>query len=97
MQPLNESNNTVINEETGETITDKALSAYAADGESNLVVETLRQKLITDVEEGEAVWDGENFVVLTDTTARSLLLRTTSATVPRKRSIWLPVRRSPSP
>lgn len=67
MQPLNESNNTVINEETGETITDKALSAYAADGESNLVVETLRQKLITDVEEGEAVWDGENFVVLTDT------------------------------
>ncbi|MBP3660790.1 MAG: discoidin domain-containing protein [Oscillospiraceae bacterium] len=67
MQPLNESNNTVINEATGETITDKALSAYAADGESNLVVETLRQKLITDVEEGEAVWDGENFVVLTDT------------------------------
>ena len=67
MQPLNESIDTEINEETGETITDKALSAYAADGESNLVVETLRQKLITDVEEGEAVWDGENFVVLTDT------------------------------
>lgn len=67
MQPLNKSNNTVINEETGETITDKALSAYAADGESNLVVETLRQKLITDVKDGEAVWDGKNFVVLTDT------------------------------
>ncbi|MBQ4550839.1 MAG: discoidin domain-containing protein [Oscillospiraceae bacterium] len=59
MQPLNES--------ADETLTEKALDAYAADGESNLVVETLRQKLITDVEEGEAVWDGENFVVLTDT------------------------------
>ncbi|MBQ7099557.1 MAG: discoidin domain-containing protein [Oscillospiraceae bacterium] len=59
MQPLNES--------ADETLTEKALDAYAADGESNLVVETLRQKLITDVKEGEAVWDGENFVVLTDT------------------------------
>ncbi len=59
MRPLNES--------ADETLTEKALDAYAADGESNLVVETLRQKLITDVKEGEAVWDGENFVVLTDT------------------------------
>lgn len=59
MQPLNES--------ADEMLTEKALNAYAADGESNLVVATLRQKLITDVKDGEAVWNGENFVVLTDT------------------------------
>lgn len=60
MQPLNEyAENTEL--------TDKALAAYATDGESNLDVVTLRQKLITDAEEGDAIWDGENFVVLTDT------------------------------
>ena len=60
MQPLNEyAENTEL--------TDKALAAYATDGESNLEVVTLRQKLITDAEEGDAIWDGENFVVLTDT------------------------------
>lgn len=64
MQPLNKSNATVINETTGETITDKALGAYATDGESNIEVVTLRQKLITDAELNETPW---NFVVLTDT------------------------------
>lgn len=60
MQPLNEyAENTEL--------TGKALAAYATDGESNLDVVTLRQKLITDAEEGDAIWDGENFVVLTDT------------------------------
>ena len=66
MQPLNVDNETVIDEETGETITDLALGAYATDGESNLDVVTLRQKLITDAEDGVAIWDGTNFVVLTD-------------------------------
>lgn len=64
MQPLNESNDKVVNKETGETITDKALGAYATDGEANMEVVTLRQKLITDAELGETPW---NFVVLTDT------------------------------
>lgn len=64
MQPLNESNDTVINAETNETITEKALGAYATDGEANMEVVTLRQKLITDAELGTTPWD---FVVLTDT------------------------------
>lgn len=46
------------------TITQKALSAYALDGESNAEVITLRQKLISDNEDGISGWD--NFVVLTD-------------------------------
>lgn len=63
MEPLNESNDSVINAETGETITDKALGAYAADGEANMDVVTLRYKMITDAEEGLVPW---NFAVLTD-------------------------------
>ena len=49
-----------------EDLVDRAIEAYATDGESNLDVVTLRQKLITDAEDGKAIWDGENFVVLTD-------------------------------
>ena len=64
MEPLNELIETVVDETTGETITDKALGAYATDGESNMEVITLRQKMITDAEEGITPW---NFVVLTDT------------------------------
>lgn len=64
VQPLNESNKTVVNEETGETITEKALGAYSTDGEANVDIVTLRYKLITDAEEGNNAW---NFVVLTDT------------------------------
>lgn len=46
------------------TITQKALSAYTIDGEANVEVITLRQKLISDNEDGISGWD--NFVVLTD-------------------------------
>ena len=64
MQPLNE--------DSEDDLTKKALTAYATDGESNLEVVTLRQKLITDYdslvpEEGsdtdEEAWP---FAVLTD-------------------------------
>lgn len=58
MQPLNE--------DADMELTDLALDAYADDGESNLDVITLRQKLITDAEDGVATWDGTNFVVMTD-------------------------------
>ncbi|MGM9616277.1 fibro-slime domain-containing protein [Butyricicoccus sp.] len=48
-----------------------ANSAYATDGEANMTVETLRQKLLveytTEDENGNMVWDGVNFVVFTDT------------------------------
>ncbi len=64
MEPLNRENDTVINAATGETITNKALNAYAMDGEADMEVITLRKKLITDEELGTTPW---NFVVLTDT------------------------------
>lgn len=48
-----------------------AASAYAADGEANMTVATLRQKIIQESmyedENGYLVWDGENFVIFTDT------------------------------
>ena len=53
-----------LNEDASETLTEKALGAYATDGESNMEVVTLRQKMITDAELGTTPW---NFVVLTDT------------------------------
>lgn len=59
MQPLNEMSKR-------DDLVEKALEAYTIDGESNLDVVTLRQKLITDAEDGEAVWNGTDFVVLTD-------------------------------
>ena len=46
-----------------DAITEKALGAYATDGEDNVDIVTLRQKIITDAET-EGNW---NFVVLTDT------------------------------
>lgn len=58
MQPLNE--------DSDAELVEKALDAYATDGEANLDVVTLRQKLITDAEDGVAIWDGTNFVVMTD-------------------------------
>ena len=62
MQPLNE--------DADEILVEKALEAYATDGESNLEVVTLRQKLITDAqinsETGELEWDNDYFVMLTD-------------------------------
>ena len=45
----------------------RALEAYNTDGESNLRVVTLRNKLITDVDENGVVWDEDHFVMLTDT------------------------------
>lgn len=47
-----------------DAITEKALGAYATDGEANVDIVTLRYKLITDAEDGNNPW---NFVVLTDT------------------------------
>lgn len=48
-----------------------AKSAYAADGEANMKVATLRQKLLAEDiyenENGELIWDGVNFVIFTDT------------------------------
>lgn len=48
-----------------------AESAYAADGESGMTMATLREKLlgdcIVDGETGEIVWDGDGFVIFTDT------------------------------
>ena len=81
MQPLNKvvEEEAVYDEETGDLIsptvydamTTKVLNAYTIDGESNLDVVTLRQKLITDnyvpvdpeLGETEETWP---FVVLTD-------------------------------
>ena len=48
-----------------------ATDAYAADGEANMTNVTLRQKLLDDATtegpDGSLVWDGENFVIFTDT------------------------------
>ena len=46
-----------------------ATAAYATDGEANMAVATLRQKLLGDSsinEDGTISWDGTNFVVFTD-------------------------------
>lgn len=59
MNPMNpESSNTTI-----------AQDAYAADGESNMTVATLRNALLADTtqNENELVWNNKNFVVFTDT------------------------------
>lgn len=46
-----------------------AKSAYATDGEANMTIATLRQKLLGEAninEDGTLSWDGKNFVVFTD-------------------------------
>lgn len=46
-----------------------AKAAYATDGEANMTVATLRQKLLGEAninEDGTLSWDGTNFVVFTD-------------------------------
>lgn len=48
-----------------------AQAAYATDGEANMTMVTLREKLLSDATTidpatGELVWDGENFVLFTD-------------------------------
>ena len=79
MQPLNkgveveaeyDDNGNMTKEPVYDAITNKALGAYATDGESNLETVTLRQKLITDhkTEVGEGGTESEwPFAVLTDT------------------------------
>ena len=47
-----------------DAITEKALGAYATDGEDNMDIVTLRYKLIADNQTGDSAW---NFVVFTDT------------------------------
>lgn len=50
-----------------------AQDAYAADGESNMKVATLRNALLADTtlnESGELVWNNENFVVFTDSNGK---------------------------
>ena len=68
MQPLNMHVTGYTEDENAypiyDAITEKALGAYATDGEDNIDTITLRQKLITDAETGDNAW---NFVVLTDT------------------------------
>lgn len=63
MNPMNpESSNTTI-----------AQDAYAADGESNMTVATLRNALLADTTENEneeLVWNNKNFVVFTDTNGK---------------------------
>ena len=48
-----------------------ATDAYAADGEANMTNVTLREKLLADATredpDGSLVWDGEHFVIFTDT------------------------------
>lgn len=87
LQPLNESNETVINEETGETITDKALGAYATDGENNIDIITLRNKIITDAEEGNNEW---NFVVLTDTNGEIMTAEEYTSIGPKEEVYLMP-------
>lgn len=61
MNPLN-SASTSTNYQT-------AQDAYAADGESNMTVATLRDALLNDTtedEDGNLIWNNENFVVFTD-------------------------------
>ena len=64
MEPLNTLTGTNDVPLIGTEDLERALGAYATDGESNVEVVTLRQKLITDAEEDITPW---NFVVLTDT------------------------------
>lgn len=58
-----------MNPDSGNNLT-IAQDAYAADGESNMTVATLRNALLADTTQnksGELVWDNKNFVVFTDT------------------------------
>lgn len=56
---------------TGDAYASTAREAYATDGEANMTVATLRQKLLkdytVDTEDGTVDWIGEGFVIFTDT------------------------------
>lgn len=60
-----------LNEDGDEVLTEKALGAYATDGEANMEVVTLRKKMITDAELNTTPW---NFVVMTDTNGEIVTL-----------------------
>ena len=75
MQPLNivmlqdaeyNDDGVLVSPAVYDDLTTRGLNAYSADGESNLDVVTLRQKLITDVNN----WDKDHFVMLTDTNGK---------------------------
>lgn len=62
----------VFNPLDPDKLPDEAETAYSRDGEANMNVATLRDKLLAnatsiDQETGEVKWDGENFVLFTDT------------------------------
>lgn len=61
-----------MNPDSGNNLT-IAQDAYATDGESNMTVATLRDALLADTkqnENGELVWNNENFVVFTDSNGK---------------------------
>lgn len=61
-----------MNPDSGSNLT-IAQDAYAADGESNMTVATLRNALLADTTENEneeLVWNNKNFVVFTDTNGK---------------------------
>ena len=65
----------VFNPLNPDALPDDADSAYNADGEANMDIATLRDKLLVnstsvDPETGDVIWDGENFVLFTDTNDR---------------------------
>ena len=69
-----------------DTITEKALGAYATDGEDNIDTITLRQKLITDAET-EGNW---NFVVLTDTNGEIMTAEEYTSIGPKEEVYLMP-------
>ena len=65
----------VFNPLNPDALPNDADSAYNADGEANMDIATLRDKLLVnstsvDPETGDVIWDGENFVLFTDTNDR---------------------------
>lgn len=61
-----------MNPDSGNNLT-IAQDAYAADGESNMTVATLRNALLADTKQNEneeLVWNNKNFVVFTDTNGK---------------------------
>lgn len=80
MQPLNK-------DAKNAELTEKALGAYATDGESNIDTVTLRNKLITDDDTGDNAW---NFAVLTDITGEVVLAEDYESIGPKEEVYLLP-------
>ena len=77
MKPMDESSNKY----------ERAENAYAADGEQNMALVTLRQKLLCDADE-ETGKLGENFVVMTDTDG-AIVLAEDYANIGPKEEVYL--------